>query len=370
MDNPLINHNGGPKLQKFTAKHKVERIKEVLDMEISAAQKCVGIGVICEADTDWITPELSAAQLQRYASVKDPETVYRATKRLTTEKVVNPIRVEGRPNRYVVLPSEAIDAALDEIDTHAQTTPVSSEPPTPIQPEQSDTPPPLRLDRSTPSDPIVVVRSEPARSDRTTPIETDRAEPTTPVEPDWFAPSPTHARADVNNINKTNTYTTDRGEEKDRGCGGKEKPELDLEAEDAEPKASPLEAFNLYNETALRVGIPQAATLTPQRRKSIAARMREHGGIEAWKRALANIERSAFLQGSNDRGWRADLDFLLQAKSFTKVVEGSYGNGAHGPAPGPQKPKVTDRDRIAQIARELDEKERQKAPSWKVPHEH
>lgn len=379
VKNPTINpqrgigDNGGPRLQKFTAKHKVERIKEVLDMDISAAQKCVGIGVICEADTDWITPELSAAQLQRYASVKDPETVYRATRRLTAEKVVNPVRVEGRANRYVVLPSEAIDAALDEIDAHAVTHPIPSEPPPPIVSEWSSATLPLRSDRSTPSDQTGVVMGGPLRPDRTPPIETDRFEPATPIESDIPAPSLSRTRGLDNNIIKTNTSLEDREEEKDRGCGGKEKPQQELtgpEAEESDQKASPLEAFNLYNEMALRAGIPQARTLTPQRRKSIAARMREHGGIEAWKTALGNIERSAFLRGSNDRSWTANLDFLLQASSFTKCVEGTYGNGAHGAAPGPQKPRVTDRDRIAQIAREIDEKERQKAPGWRVPHEH
>jgi hypothetical protein len=88
-------------------------------------------------------------------------------------------------------------------------------------------------------------------------------------------------------------------------------------------------AFELWNELALRVGLSQARTLTPQRRKSLIARLREHGGLDAWRIALANVERSAFLQGSNDRGWRADIDFLLQASRFAKVVDGGYGNGAH-----------------------------------------
>lgn len=375
-----IGHNGGPKIQKFTASKKVERIQELLELDsISAAQKCVGIGIICEADTDWVTPELSAGRLQRFANVKDPETVYRATRKLAAENVVNTVRVEGKPNKYVVLPSEAIDAVLDEIDA---TTPISSEPSPPVKSDGYDTTRPLRSDRSTPSDQTGVVHDH--HSDLigvvhpTTPIETGGFSPATPVEPDPPAPTPSRARVENNNKININTSSVDRGEEKDRGCGGKEKPDqsgFSLEAEEddveaKEAKASPLEAFNLYNEMALRVGLPQAATLTPQRRKLIAARMREHGGMEAWKTALANIEKSAFLQGSNDRGWRASLDFLCQAKSFTKCVEGTYGNGAHGSAPGPQKPKVTDRDRIAEIAREIEEKERQKAPNWRVPREH
>lgn len=98
---------------------------------------------------------------------------------------------------------------------------------------------------------------------------------------------------------------------------------------DAPSPCDALTAFEAYNELAQRCGLPLARTLTPQRRKSIMARMREHGGLDAWNAALANIERSSFLRGDNDRSWRADLDFLLQASRFTKVVEGTYGNGAH-----------------------------------------
>lgn len=109
--------------------------------------------------------------------------------------------------------------------------------------------------------------------------------------------------------------------------------EREEDGADAPSPRDAQKAFEAYNETALRCGLPQARTLTPQRRKLITARMREHGGLAAWMTALANIERSAFLQGVNDRGWRADIDFLITASKFTKVVEGTYGNGAHAKEP-------------------------------------
>ena len=56
--------------------------------------------------------------------------------------------------------------------------------------------------------------------------------------------------------------------------------------------------------------------------------------------ALANIERSSFLTGTNDRGWRASLDFLLQPASFAKVHDGGYGNGRHAAKLAAQAPKV------------------------------
>jgi uncharacterized protein YdaU (DUF1376 family) len=90
-----------------------------------------------------------------------------------------------------------------------------------------------------------------------------------------------------------------------------------------------LEAFEAYNVTAAKCGLPLARTMTPQRRKGLIARMRDHGGTEVWRTALDNVERSAFLRGNNPRNWKADLDFMLQPKSFTRLVEGGYGNGAH-----------------------------------------
>lgn len=111
-----VGDNGGPQLKKLTSKGKVERIKEVLDMDISAAQKCIGIRIIADADADGITPELSTDDLKRAASVKDRKTVYTATQKLEGKKVAKPVREDGRPNRYLVIQDEVIDAIIDEID--------------------------------------------------------------------------------------------------------------------------------------------------------------------------------------------------------------------------------------------------------------
>jgi Fe2+ or Zn2+ uptake regulation protein len=108
-----IGDNGGPPLQKFTAKHKVDRIREVLEMDITSSQKCVGIGIIVEADGDGIAAELSTKRLQTFASVSDRETVYRATKVLKEESVAEAIKVKGKPNSYRVLPPKVIDSIVD-----------------------------------------------------------------------------------------------------------------------------------------------------------------------------------------------------------------------------------------------------------------
>ena len=94
------------------------------------------------------------------------------------------------------------------------------------------------------------------------------------------------------------------------------------------PPAKEVSAFESYNALALRCGLPQAAKLTPAREREIKARLREYG-VDGWARALANIERSKFLRGTNDRNWCASLDFMLKASSFSKLHDGGYGNGAH-----------------------------------------
>jgi len=88
-----------------------------------------------------------------------------------------------------------------------------------------------------------------------------------------------------------------------------------------------LEAFNSYNTLAQKLGLPQAATFTPSRKARIKARLKEHGGITAWQKALANLQLSPFLKGLNDRGWKASLEWLVQASSFAKLVDGVYGDG-------------------------------------------
>lgn len=113
--------------------------------------------------------------------------------------------------------------------------------------------------------------------------------------------------------------------------------------------ASPSEcltAFENWNDLALRCGLPQAAKLTPDRQRKIAARLKVYG-LDGWQRALAHIEQSAFLTGQNDRGWRVNLEFVLQPASFAKLHDGAYGNGRH--ADGKPPPGKSDFSKFAHL---------------------
>jgi uncharacterized protein YdaU (DUF1376 family) len=78
-----------------------------------------------------------------------------------------------------------------------------------------------------------------------------------------------------------------------------------------------------WNSLAADRGLAKIVKLTENRRRQIKARIREYDA-EDWSTAMAAIYNSKFLCGENDRGWKADFDFLLQPKSFVKLIEGAY----------------------------------------------
>lgn len=94
----------------------------------------------------------------------------------------------------------------------------------------------------------------------------------------------------------------------------------------AEPTAKPLtkqEVIDAWQQRMVPQGFPPIRRITGQRDRQLSARLKD-STFEEWSQAMDALERSAFCRGENDRGWRADFDFLLQPKSFTKLLEGAY----------------------------------------------
>lgn len=88
-------------------------------------------------------------------------------------------------------------------------------------------------------------------------------------------------------------------------------------------RARPVEVVEAWNITAERLGLSKIAKLTDDRKRKLSARCKD-ATLDDFRAALAAIERSRWLQGDNDRGWKANFDFFLQPKSFTKLIEGAY----------------------------------------------
>ena len=79
---------------------------------------------------------------------------------------------------------------------------------------------------------------------------------------------------------------------------------------------------DLYHEIC--PSLPKVQKLTESRKKAIKARWSEYPDIETFKKAFVKCENNTFMKGSNDRGWVANFDFILQPNSFTKIIEGFY----------------------------------------------
>lgn len=88
---------------------------------------------------------------------------------------------------------------------------------------------------------------------------------------------------------------------------------------------SPDDVIEGWNAVAEECGLPVVRKLTDARKRKLRTRLKQFPDIEDWRRALTEIRANRWMHGDNDRGWRADFDFLLQDKSFTKLTEGAYG---------------------------------------------
>jgi uncharacterized protein YdaU (DUF1376 family) len=83
-------------------------------------------------------------------------------------------------------------------------------------------------------------------------------------------------------------------------------------------------SVSAYNATASRVGWPMVQKLSPARRATLTARLKDAGGADGWAVALSKAEASPFLTGQTSKPFRASFDFLTKQSNFTKLMEGNY----------------------------------------------
>jgi hypothetical protein len=89
----------------------------------------------------------------------------------------------------------------------------------------------------------------------------------------------------------------------------------------------PEHVIEAWNAMAERTGLPAVRKLDGPRGRRLATLIRR-ASIEDFTEAIDAIERSPWMHGANDRGWRADFDFMINPSKFTKLVEGSYDRTA------------------------------------------
>lgn len=72
-----------------------------------------------------------------------------------------------------------------------------------------------------------------------------------------------------------------------------------------------------------RGALPEWTRSGPKRAKDAQRTHRDHG-LEAWTQCVERAARSAFLTGTNDRGWVASPEFLMRPGKLEEVLEGKY----------------------------------------------
>lgn len=83
------------------------------------------------------------------------------------------------------------------------------------------------------------------------------------------------------------------------------------------------DVVDLYH--TLCPSLPKVRVVTNKRIKAIKSFLKQYD-IETIKEAFEKAEASDFMKGKNNRGWKADIDFLTNANSVAKVLEDKYKN--------------------------------------------
>jgi len=73
-----------------------------------------------------------------------------------------------------------------------------------------------------------------------------------------------------------------------------------------------------------RTPFAQIRKLTSKRRTLLKARIKDYG-VDDVIEAIEIAAKTPFCLGKNDRGWKADFEFLLRPDSIAKILEGKYG---------------------------------------------
>jgi hypothetical protein len=85
-----------------------------------------------------------------------------------------------------------------------------------------------------------------------------------------------------------------------------------------------LKLFEIWNAECRELS--KALKPTQSRQNRMRERWKENPSLEFWTRIVKKMAESSFCNGNNERGWKADFDFLLKPDTFAKVLEGKYEN--------------------------------------------
>lgn len=104
----------------------------------------------------------------------------------------------------------------------------------------------------------------------------------------------------------------------------KDRVEDNARAREEEPadKTPYKKIMELYHEIC--ISYPKIRDINGERKKAVSARWKANPSFDTFRTLFEKAEKSKFLQGANDRNWKADFDFMMHSSRFDKILEGVY----------------------------------------------
>lgn len=97
------------------------------------------------------------------------------------------------------------------------------------------------------------------------------------------------------------------------------------EAEEARAPGIPYQKIvNLYNDLCPKMN--RCMKVSDARERAVKARYSSGYALEDFEKLFRLAGESRFLNGGNERNWRADFDWLVRDANMAKVLEGKYAN--------------------------------------------
>lgn len=107
----------------------------------------------------------------------------------------------------------------------------------------------------------------------------------------------------------------------------------EVEVEEARAPGIPYQKIvNLYNDLCPKMN--RCMKVSDAREKAVKARYSSGYALEDFEKLFRLAGESRFLNGGNERNWRADFDWLVRDANMAKVLEGKYADD-RPPSPEP-----------------------------------
>lgn len=155
-----------------------------------------------------------------------------------------------------------------------------------------------------------------------------------------------------NNKKGNNQYTTEGGhmtsdmsnhmtEHMGNGNRNRNKEEKEESTERGKGrKEDYLEIVEMWNATCGDY-YPKLLKLSDARKTKLRIRLSEMGSVDILKSIFEKMAASKFLQGDNNKGWRASFDWILENdKNWVKILEGNYDAKPNSRPTPVQQPKT------------------------------